>query len=288
MELMSQKQTPVGENSAGPENSAAEDGTESRGASVLSNAIDVLRCFTVGEPLQGVTAIAARIGLHKSTVSRILATLELENLVERDPNSRRFKLGLGLIAVTGPLLADLDVRRAAYPILRELTEQTRETSALMLWNGVESICVEQLPSPQQVKHTTALGTRYATAVSSSVQLFLSHEGAERTRTLLASGALTLPAGLDGTEEFLLRLKQVSSQGYAVNYGESSPQEVGVAAPVYDHRGDMAACVMVAAPFFRVSAHSLETLVEACVAAGRLATIRLGGTPTDLAPSAPAD
>ncbi|OOE03565.1 helix-turn-helix domain-containing protein, partial [Fictibacillus arsenicus] len=67
--------------------------TEARTASVVSNAIGVLRCFSVHEPLLGVTEIAARVGLHKSTISRILAILEQENLVERDPQTRRFRLG---------------------------------------------------------------------------------------------------------------------------------------------------------------------------------------------------
>ena len=151
---------------AGQENDNGS--SDSRGASVLVNAIEVLRCFTVEEPLQGVTEIAAKVGLHKSTVSRILATLEQEDLVERDQSSRRFRLGLGLIAVAGPLLADLDERRAAYPVLQELGEQTGETTALMVWNGSEAVSVEQIPSRQQVKHTSVLGTRYNTALSASV------------------------------------------------------------------------------------------------------------------------
>ena len=52
--------------------------TEPRGAPVIVNVIEVLRCFTVDEPLLGVTEIAARVGLHKSSISRILATLETE------------------------------------------------------------------------------------------------------------------------------------------------------------------------------------------------------------------
>jgi IclR family acetate operon transcriptional repressor len=112
---------------------------DSKSASVLVNAIAVLRSFTADEPLLGVTEIANRIGLHKSTVSRILATFEQEHLVERDAETRRFRLGLGLIAVAGPLLADLEERRVAYPVLRELAEQTGETSALMDWNGNESM-----------------------------------------------------------------------------------------------------------------------------------------------------
>ena len=172
-----------------------------KGASVIVNAIAVLRTFSADEPFLGVTEIANRVGLHKSTVSRILATFEQEELVERDPETRQFRLGLGLIAVAGPLLAELEVRRVAYPVLRELTEQTGETSALMVWNGGQAMCVEQIASQHQIRHTTPLGARYQDAMSASVQVFLSAEPAERVRSLLRSGTIKYPgldeASLDG-------------------------------------------------------------------------------------------
>lgn len=250
---------------------------ESKSASVIVHAIAVLRTFTADEPLLGVTEIANRVGLHKSTVSRILATFEQEHLVERDAETRRFRLGLGLIAVAGPLLAELEERRVAYPVLRELSEQTGETSALMVWNGAESMCVEQIASHHQIKHTTPLGTRYRNALSSSVQIFLAQEPEERVRDLLRSGAITYP-GLDepGLEAYMLRLKEDARRGWAINYGETSIDEVGISAPVYDHRGDMVAAVLIPAPRFRVSRERLESLCEACAAAANRVTTRLGG------------
>src|SRR5699024_840957 len=128
--------------------------------------------FSVTEPLLGVNEIARRVRLHKSTVSRILSTLEQVDLVERDEMSGRFRLGIGVIGLAGPLLANLDVRRVAYAALEKLVELTNETAALALWNGWESIVVEQIPSPRQVKHTTPLGVRFAKASSASVQVFL--------------------------------------------------------------------------------------------------------------------
>ncbi|WP_353713335.1 IclR family transcriptional regulator [Arthrobacter sp. K5] len=267
---------------AKPANPAPDAGKDAgngdaRGASVIVNAIAVLRSFTADEPMLGVTEIASRVGLHKSTVSRILATFEQEHLVERDPDTRRFRLGLGLIAVAGPLLAELEERRVAYPVLRELTERTGETSALMVWNGGESMCVEQIASRQQVKHTTPLGARYNDALSASVQIFLAGEQAERVNALLRSGAITLP-GLDdhSVGEYLKRLEEVGKRGWAINYGETSIEEVGIAAPVYDHRGDIVAAVLIPAPKFRVSPDTLQSLGEACASAARQVTQRLGG------------
>ncbi|HKU12035.1 MAG TPA: IclR family transcriptional regulator [Sinomonas sp.] len=250
---------------------------EGRGPSPISNAVAVLRCFSVDEPLLGVTDIAARVGLHKSSASRILTTLESEGLVERDGPTRRYRLGLGIIALAGPLLADLDERRVAYPVLRELAELTGETCALLLWNGHEAVSVEQIPSRHQVKHTTTLGTRYATGLSASVQVFLAAEPPERVRGLLREGAVQLPATDDGAlAAYAERLAEASARGYAANYGETSPEEVGLAAPVYDHRGTVVAAVLISAPRFRVSSEDLAVLGEQCAEAARGVTRRLGG------------
>jgi DNA-binding IclR family transcriptional regulator len=253
------------------------DNGEGRGISVLQNGIAVLRAFTIDEALLGVSEIAAKVGLHKSTVSRILATLELERLVERDPSTRRFRLGLGVIAMAGPLLADLDVRRIAYPVLLDLSRRTGETAALMLWDGGEAVCVEQVPSRHLVKHTTPLGTRYTTAASSSVQVFLAQLDPFEVRSLLMKGTIDLPGLTEATlDAYAVRLREVADRGCAQNYGETSLEEVGVAAPVRDHRGETVAAVLVSAPRFRVSTEQLSALAGATVAAAGEITNRLGG------------
>ncbi len=251
--------------------------TEPKSASVIINAIAVLRSFTADEPLLGVTEIANRVGLHKSTVSRILATFEQEHLVERDPETRRFRLGLGLIAVAGPLLAELEERQVAYPVLRALAEQTGETSALMLWSDDQSMCVEQIASHHQIKHTTPLGARYRDAMSASVQVFLSAESDERVASMLRDGSITHPdPGNAAVDAYLRRLEEARVRGWAINYGESSTDEVGVAAPVHDHRGDLVAAVLIPAPRFRIGPDSLQDLGEACASAAGQISARLGG------------
>lgn len=253
-------------------------GTESgaRGASVVGNVLQVIRCFTVEEPVLGVTEIAPRVGLHKSSVSRILASLEQERVVEREAESRKYRLGLGLIAVAGPLLATLDVRRVAMDDLRELTVATGETSALTIWDGSAAVTVEQIPSPQQVKHTSPLGSRYATALSASVQVFLAHEDPERVQELLEEGRLQFAAPVE-IAEFTARLDRVRRDGVAVNHCETSAEEVGIAAPVRDHRGEVAGAVLIAAPFYRVPLTELPRLAEACTAAAGRISRRLGSS-----------
>lgn len=249
------------------------EGRSGRGGSVIGHTVAILRCFRPDRQVLGVTEIAAEVGLHKSSVSRVLAALERERIVERD-STKRYRLGLGIITIAGSLLADLDVRRAAAPTLQRLTETTGETSALMVWNATEAITVEQIPSPRQVKHTSPLGSRYQTALSASVQVFLSVEREDRVRDLLGDGSV-LANGQD-PDDYLTRLRNVGEHGYAVNHAETSEEEIGVSAPVRDHRGVVSAAVLIPAPRFRVDEPELSRLIDACTNAAQQVTRRLGG------------
>ena len=257
-----------------PEDSA----TTKAGTSVLLNGLKVLEAFSIDEPLLGVTEIAGRVGMHKSSVSRILAVLEQVHYVERDSDSGRFRLGLGVIALAGPLLADLDVRRASHPALEKLSQRTGETAALLVWNGHETIVVEQVASTHQVKHTAAIGTRYDSAESASVQVFLAALGRGEVLRLFDRRVLTGahdPVSVAGYEQVL---EGVRKNGYALNDGLTSAEEVGIAAPVRDHRGETVAAVLLSAPRFRIATQMLDTLGRTVAEAGREISERLGHRP----------
>jgi DNA-binding IclR family transcriptional regulator len=251
---------------------------EARGASLL-NGLAILGAFTIEEPLLGVSEIARRVGLHKSTVSRLLATLEQAGYVEREGSGGRFRLGLGLIALTGPLLADLDVRRVAQGSLQRLTERTGETSALMVWNGHESVVVEQVPSPKQVKHTAAIGTRYDTYESASVKAFLAEVPRAEVERLFDRRLLVGAYDEHTVEGYTAELAEVHDQGYAVNDGRTSVEEVGIAAPVRDHRGAVTAVVLLSAPRFRVPPSLIDVLARDVAECAHEISARLGSTQT---------
>lgn len=261
-------------------NDDSQPRAESRAsASVLLNGLHVLEAFSIDQPVLGVTEIARRVGQHKSTVSRILATLERAGYVERDEGSGRFRLGLGRIALAGPLLADLDVRRVALGSLQQLTERTGETSALMVWNGHEAVVVEQVQSPKQVKHTAAIGTRYDTYESSSVKVFLAALPAAEVANLFERRLLVGTSDEQSLEGYTAELNRVGEQGFAINDGRTSGEEVGIAAPVRDHRGVVVAAVLLSAPRFRVPPALLEVLARSVAEAASEVSARMGGVST---------
>ena len=244
-------------------------------AASLLNGLGVLEAFSIEKPVLGVTEIAQRVGLHKSTVSRILAGLEKARYVQRDDETGRFRLGLGLIALSGPLLAELDVRRVAYPELERLTDATLETSALAVWNGSEAVVVEQIPSPHQVKHTAAIGTRYSKFESSSVRMFLAALPEPKAAGLLEEGLVASKPDSDLTADFAGELHAVREAGYAVNDGLTTPEEFGVSALVRDYKGAAVGCITASAPKSRVPDSMIGELAARVVAAAAAVSARLG-------------
>lgn len=242
--------------------------------SVVHNVIDVLRCFSSEHPLVGVTEIADRVGLHKSSVSRLLTTLETEGWVEQDPSTRRYQLGLGLIAIAGPLLANLNVRKVAYPYLHDLAESSQETTVLAVWEDSASVTVEQIASDRTIKHTSPLGARYTSTGSATVQIFLADLESEAVDTLLDQGTIRLQDGWTITE-LKRRLNRVQKCGYATNLQETFDDEIGISAPVYDHHDQVIAAVLVAAPAYRIDDRMVETLIEQCVATAARISTRMG-------------
>lgn len=248
------------------------------GTSALQNGIRVLKTFSREEPVLGVTEISRRVGLHKSTVSRILATLEDDALVERHPTSGRFRLGVGVIELASPMLANLDVRRVARPFLEELTRATGETTGLLVWSEGAAVSVEQVASPRRVKHTIPLGTQFREHVSASVKVFLADAPPEELRRLIERG---LPRYTDRSvvdpEDYTQTLQRVGERGCAVNDGETSDEEVGIAAPVRDHRDRTVAAVLLSAPRYRTPPEKVEDLGPQVKQTAAEISVRLGGT-----------
>src|SRR5438552_18192459 len=107
----------------------------------------------------GVTELARRLGLHKSTASRLLATLQRRGLVEQD-ESGKYRLGMVVIRLAERAERSLDLRRLAMPDLERLARLTRETASLAILDGDQALTVAQADGPNLI--AVADWTRRAT------------------------------------------------------------------------------------------------------------------------------
>ncbi|MFP7365369.1 IclR family transcriptional regulator [Corynebacterium callunae] len=236
--------------------------------SALANGLTILEVLSAARGLRGVTEIAAHTQLHKSTVSRVLSTLEEYQLVEQDGATRKFRLGVGVVALAGPLLARLDLPRAGGDLIVAISEATSESCALVSWTGREGVVVDHVDSPRLVKHITPIGTRIARPRAASMQVFLS-ELDQSHRSELNTEYSQFPAEFDAT------YAEIKERGYAINDGDTDPEEWSVASPIRDFRGDCVGAVLISVPRFRVTPGMSEDLPKRAVATAEQISRRLG-------------
>ena len=202
----------------------------SRPLGSVERAVALLETLAATGGSLGTNELARRTGINASTVSRVLATLMDAGLVEREPGSQRWQLGLRLVHLGNAALARLDLRDLARPLLEQLVRETGETATLSLAAQGEGVTVDFVPSPHSVSSRAEIGrasVAHATAVGKVVLAYTPGAFAMLSDPLERFTPLTLttPAELE------LALTGVRAAGYAEAAGEREPGLNAIAAPV---------------------------------------------------------
>jgi DNA-binding IclR family transcriptional regulator len=143
-----------------------------------------------------------------------------------------------------------------------------------VWSDHQSVIIDQVSSPRLVKHTTPLGARFNKASSASVQVFLAQSPMSVAQRLRRDGAIEVgPATSD--DDLIEQLAAVRERGYAVNDGATDPEELSIAAPVFDHRQEVVAAILLSAPRARATEFLVNDWTKRVIATAETVSARLG-------------
>jgi len=242
----------------------------------IERAIAILKAFSTEKEELGVTELSRELDLHKSTVSRLLSSLQREGLVEENLVTRKYRLGMALVTLGGLALQRLDVTQAARPLMQALAEATQETVILAVKDGDEAVNVAQIPSSQLVKHIEWIGRRTPLHCTGVGKVLLAYSPVGEQKAFIARG---LPRFTPDTitDPDLLRqeLAQVREQGFAIGQGEFEVGLNAIAAPVYAHTGKVVAALSASGPAFRLSPERFPSLAEHVLRTARTLSGQLG-------------
>ena len=248
------------------------------GVQSIRRAFSVLGVLADG-PL-GVTEVAIRSHIPKSTAARLLAALATEGAVEQIPGETRYRLGPHLTALASGLGDARGLVATARPALVDLAGELGEAAGLSVRDGWTAHYVDQVDSPNPVQVRDWTGTRIPLHAVSSGQVFLAHLPAPTLSRYLAEPleAFT-PHTLTDAGALLERLRDVRRDGHAWVLEEYAIGISSVAAPVADARGELVAAVHVHGPSYRFPVPGSEGDIATAVraAAARIgARLRAGG------------
>ncbi|ANV99615.1 IclR family transcriptional regulator [Bradyrhizobium icense] len=211
----------------------------------VDRAIAILQCFTAEKPALSVLEIQRRVGLSRPTLYRLLQTLAATGLVKAEGDPQRFRLAHGVMELAHVWLAGLNEVDVARPILERLRESTGETAALFVLREQKRICVLELESHHALTIVRGVGDTGDITLGASGKAILAYLDEGRRKAILDQTPKARRA------ELVKALEVVRSRGFATSQGEVIVGAVALAAPTFNHNGEVAGCIGVFGPKARV-------------------------------------
>jgi DNA-binding IclR family transcriptional regulator len=248
----------------------------------LDRGLKVLDLFGLDAPELRLTDISERAGISKPLAYRITSTLEAGGFLTRDPDTKRYRLGIRVFQLGIVAQHSIDMRRIAHPSLQLLAAETRETVGLIVRDPQGPICVDVIESPQGLRVFAQVGRRMPWHAGSSGKVILAYLPADEQEHILEADHFEkfTPSTITAPNALRETLGQIRRDGYYVGTHDLDEHALGVAAPVFDHEGNVRGAVSVSAPTIRMSEPSeIRWLTEQTLEITRLISRQLGYQPS---------
>lgn len=255
----------------------------------VQRACRLLRAIADGETAANLSKAAVALDINRTTLLRLLHTLEAERFIERLPDGSGYRIGLGLVGLVAKSSYSKDLLQVAMPVLARLADSTGLSAHLGLLDGMEALYLLRQAPDAPLASTIRIGHRipaHATTLGRIILAYLSTEAVDRLYAAVPLARFTdrTPAKLDELHALLASERAsgiASSESYYVE-GVSS-----LAAAIFDEHGDVAAAINVAGPSFLFDKASgrRATIVDAVRAAAAEISERLGFQPNWARPAA---
>jgi IclR family transcriptional regulator, KDG regulon repressor len=257
----------------------AAKGREPRRLSSVAMAVRLLKSFSEDEAEIGVTAMAKRLGVAKSTVYRLATTLVSEGLLEQNPETERYRLGISLFALGALVRQRMDVSTEGRAQLFDLREATNETVHLAILDGVDIMFILNLESNQAIRMRADLGSRKPAFCTAEGLAMLAFEPKSSIDRVLRTGLnKRTPSTVVDPDRWRVMLDEVRARGYAVDDEQSESGMRSIAAPVRESGGRVVAAVGLAGPVQRLSDETVQRFIPLVVGAADTISTRLGCRP----------
>jgi IclR family transcriptional regulator, KDG regulon repressor len=235
----------------------------------VERALDILLCFTDSTDL-GLSEIASRLSLHKSTVHRLLATLENKGFLIRDAQTEKYRLGFRIWELSANLTHSDDPATVLLPEMERLRDLVGETISLYVRDGNERIRIQAVQSNQPIRRVAPIGARMPLFVGASSKVLVAYAEPEVLQAVLNDP--NWPDSID-REAYLEQLEQIRAQGFATSVEERELGAAAVAAPIFNRNGKLLAAIAASGPSNRLTPEKMREfarpIMEAAYRMGKM-------------------
>jgi DNA-binding IclR family transcriptional regulator len=246
-----------------------------RGVQAVDRAITCLEILAQGGEA-GVSEVAAQVGVHKSTVFRLLGALEARGLVEQTEQRGKYRLGFGIIRLAGAVSARMDVVSQGRPVCERLAGELGETVNLAVAQEHYVVNLEQVHGTSNVSTHNWVGQLTPLHATSSGKVLLAYlDGGLVDHVLDAGFERFTDRTIASAQELERDLAQIRAQGYGVAAQEYEVGLNAMAAPIRSSYGRVIAAVSVSGPVFRFTEEHMHEVAPVLVEGADEISRRLG-------------
>lgn len=232
----------------------------------MERVLEMLEVISEGE--RKIKEIAKAMSLPRTTVYRLLSTLEPWGYVRRNPETGGYRLGFRLFELGSRLVQQTGFEEEAQPRMEELSRRSGETVNLAVLDGFQVLYVKKVESKEPLKMGILVGTRVPAHCSGLGKAMLAFSDPSEVERYLAGSELKgyTPNTITSTSVLREELDRIWKQGYAIDNEEYFTGIRCVAAPVLNHNGQVAAGVSISGPVVRMTwkrMRLLEVDLRAC-------------------------
>lgn len=247
--------------------------------SSVANAIRLIKVFSDEFYEIGISDLGKRLLLPKSTVHRLASTLIDSGVLEQNAESGKYRLGLVVFELGSLVRRKMDFSSEAKPFLMELRDKTGETAHLAILDQFSVVYINCLESTNAVRMRIDVGTRKPAHTTAAGKVMLAFQSTEALTRLFAAGLKERTANtIIDPEAFRQELAAIQIRGYAMADEENEIGVRSLAAPVWDHFGNVIAAVSIAGPAQRLTKKALASFVPDIFSAAEAISLRLGYKP----------
>lgn len=243
----------------------------------IERAADVLELFLASNQELSVKEMSEKLGLSKSTIHGIIKTLEYRGYLQQNSDDLKYRLGLKLFELGNKVSNHFDIGKIARPIMKDLVEKLTETVHLVVFERGEVIYIEKLDGPRSLRIYSQVGKRapiHCTGVGKAILAFQDEEEADRLLEIEKLQSFTEYTMTD-IAEIKSHLQIIRGQGYSIDDEEIELGLKCVAAPIFNHQGEVIAAISCAAPKVRLTEEKLAEVINEIKQAALVISTNMG-------------
>jgi len=238
--------------------------------------VRLLKAFSEEQVEIGISDLARRLGVAKSTVHRLAVTLVGEGMLEQNADTGKYRLGIALFRLGSLVRRRMTMSNEARPLLRDLREKVNETVHLAVLDGNEIMYVFNLESTQAIRMRSDVGVRKPAYCTAEGQAILAFQPPDVVERVVRDGLIgRTPQTITDPQTLRRVLDGVRTRGCAIEDEESELGMRCIAAPLRNDAGEVVAAIGLAGPVSRLSKKALATFIPHVIETAAAISARLG-------------